>query len=128
MGEKQSRIKVKREGAVATVWLARPDKRNAFDDEMAKELDAAFERLEDQDDLRAVILAGEGQHFCAGGDLGWMRRVADYTHEENLEDARGFQDAYERIDQFPCPVIGRIQGAALGGGAGLNAVCDIAVC
>ena len=128
MGEQQSRIKVEHEGAVATVWLARPDKRNAFDDEMAKELETAFESLEDQDELRAVILAGEGKHFCAGGDLGWMRRVADYTHEENLEDARGFQDAYERIDHCPCPVIGRIQGAALGGGAGLIAVCDVAVC
>lgn len=128
MGEQPSRIRVEREGAVATVWLARPEKRNAFDDEMAKELEAAFEGLEGQDDLRAVILAGEGKHFCAGGDLAWMRRVADYTHEENLEDARGFQDAYERIDHFPRPVIGRIQGAALGGGAGLIAVCDVAIC
>lgn len=120
-------ILVERDGPVAHVRLNRPEKHNAFDDHMAAALEATFEALEQEPDLRAVVLSGNGPSFCAGGDLEWMRRVADYTQEENLEDARGFQMAYRRIDRFPVPVVGRVQGAALGGGAGLLAVCDIVV-
>lgn len=120
-------IDIQRDGPVAFVWLDRPEKRNAFDDIMAGELEAAFASLEDDDELRVVVLAGRGKSFCAGGDLAWMRRVADYSREENLEDARAFQAAYERIDHFPTPVIARVHGAALGGGAGLLAVADLVV-
>jgi methylglutaconyl-CoA hydratase len=123
----EARILVETEAAVARVRLDRPEKRNAFDDVMAAELDAAFAGLEAEPDLRAVVLEGAGEVFCAGGDLAWMRRVAGYTREENLRDAAAFQAAFERIDRFPLPVVARIQGAALGGGAGLAAVCDIVV-
>ena len=121
------RIVVEIETPVARVRLNRPGKRNAFDDAMAGELESAFARLEGEPGLRVVVLEGAGEVFCAGGDLEWMRRVASYTHEQNLADAEAFQRAYERIDRFPLPVVGRIQGAALGGGAGLVAVCDIAI-
>lgn len=120
-------IQVEHDGPVAYVRLNRPKKRNAFDDHMAQVLERAFEALEHVEGLRAVVLTGNGKTFCAGGDLEWMRRVADYSQEENLEDARAFQQAFDRIDRFPSPVIARVQGAALGGGVGLLAVCDIAV-
>lgn len=118
---------LERDGDVAQVILDRPDKRNAFDDALASRLADAFEALGAEPDLRAIVLAGRGKTFCAGGDLAWMRRVASYTHEENLGDAAAFQRAYEAIDRCPVPVVARIQGAALGGGAGLVAACDIAV-
>ena len=114
-------------GGIARVWLNRPDKHNAFDDHVAAELTACFEELAADQTLRAVVLGGRGPSFCAGGDLAWMRRVADYTHEENLTDAAAFQAAFEAIDRCPHPVIGRLHGAAMGGGAGLVAVCDIVV-
>lgn len=120
-------IQVEHDGPVAHVRLNRPEKRNAFDDHTARVLERAFEALEHLPDLRAVVLSGNGKVFCAGGDMTWMRRVADYTYEENLADAEAFQRAFDRIDRFPAPVIGRVHGAALGGGAGLLAVCDIAV-
>jgi len=116
------------EHAVAHVRLARPEKRNAFDDHTAATLAEAFRELAGRDDLRAVVLGGEGKAFCAGGDLAWMRRVADYTDDENLADAAAFQTAFDAIDRCPVPVIARVQGAALGGGAGLLAVCDVVVC
>ena len=122
-----SNVTVRVEGDVAHVRLDRPDKRNAFDDRVAAELEKAFRDLGERDDLRVVVLGGEGKVFCAGGDLAWMRRVADYTAEENLEDAEAFQRAYDAIDTLPLPVVGRVQGAALGGGAGLVAVCDVVV-
>jgi methylglutaconyl-CoA hydratase len=112
---------------VAHVRLARPEKRNAFDDHVAARLEATFEALGDRDDLRAVVLGGQGPVFCAGGDLDWMRRVADYTPEQNLADASAFQRAFEAVDRCPHPVVARVQGAALGGGAGLVATCDVVV-
>ena len=111
----------------AFVIFDRPDVRNAFDDAVAAELAAVFADLSARDDLRAVVLGGRGEVFCAGGDLNWMKRVAGYSREENLADAAAFQAAFEAIETCPLPVVGRIQGAALGGGAGLVAVCDIAV-
>lgn len=113
--------------AVARVRLDRPEKRNAFDDAMAAELLEAFTQIAADSAVRVVVLEGAGRVFCAGGDLAWMRRVAGYSHEQNLEDAAAFQRAFEAIDRCPVPVVGRIQGAALGGGAGLLAVCDIVV-
>lgn len=122
-----SGIQVEREGAVAHVWLDRPDKHNAFDDHVAAELATAFADLSADDAVRAVVLAGRGKSFCAGGDLAWMRRVADYTRDENMADAAAFQAAFEAIDNCPHPVVGRLHGAAMGGGAGLVAVCDIVI-
>jgi methylglutaconyl-CoA hydratase len=112
---------------VAHVWLNRPAVRNAFDDRVAGALVETFDGFERRGDLAAVVLGGRGDVFCAGGDLHWMRRVAEYSREENLRDAEAFQRAFERIDRCSLPVVGRVQGAALGGGAGLVAVCDIAV-
>jgi len=124
-GERSIRTEIR--GDVAHVRLDRPAVRNAFDDAAAAELAAVFRALEARTDLRAIVLGGEGKVFCAGGDLNWMRRVADYTRAENLADAAAFQKAFDAVDRCPLPVVGRIQGAALGGGAGLVAACDIAV-
>ena len=120
-------LELERDGAVATVWLNRPEKRNAFDDTLASEIAACFTSLGADRTVRAVVLAGRGKAFCAGGDLGWMRRAADYSPDENLADAAGFQQAYESVDRCAHPVVGRLHGAAMGGGAGLVAACDIVV-
>jgi methylglutaconyl-CoA hydratase len=120
-------IRVQVEGAVAHVRIDRPQVRNAFDDATAGELADAFRTLGARAGLRAVVLAGAGPVFCAGGDLNWMRRVAEYDREENRADAAAFQAAFEAVDRCPLPVVARVQGAALGGGAGLVACCDVAV-
>lgn len=123
----ESLVRVRQEGAVAQVRLMRPQVRNALDDATAARLGEVFEALVQEWSLRAVVLSGEGSVFCAGGDLAWMRRAAAYTHDQNLADAEAFQRAFEAIDRFPRPVIARVQGAALGGGAGLIAACDLVV-
>ena len=120
-------VLVARDGAVVTVWLNRPERRNAFDDRVAARLSDVFGDLAGDMSVRAVVVAGKGTSFCAGGDIGWMKRVAAYTHEENLADAEAFQGAFEAIDRCPHPVVARVQGPALGGGAGLVAVADIVV-
>lgn len=112
---------------VAVVTIDRPEVKNAFDDAAAAELVEAFDDLAQRDDVRVIILEGRGEVFCAGGDLNWMKRVAAYTREQNHEDAGAFQQAFESVDSCPKPVVGRIQGYALGGGAGLVACCDVAV-
>jgi len=120
-------LRVAREGAVATVTLARPDVRNAFDETMIADLTAAFTALAAEEGLRVVVLSGEGKTFCAGADVAWMRRAAGYSPEENREDARSMARMLRTIDTCPRPVVGRIRGAAIGGGVGLAAVCDIVV-
>lgn len=120
-------LRVERRGFAAWVTLARPDVHNAFNAALIAELHAVFEELSADDTLRAVVLAGEGRNFCAGADLNWMGASLAYTREENIEDALRMSDMFRAIDTFRHPVIGRIQGAALGGGAGLTAVCDIAI-
>ncbi len=120
-------LSIRIEGPVAHVRFDRPAVRNAFDDAIAAELARTMNELGARDDLRVIVLGGEGDVFCAGGDLNWMRRVAEYTREENLEDAAAFQQAFEAVDRCPLPVICRVQGAAMGGAAGLIACCDVAV-
>lgn len=127
MAATPSALQVEIAGAVAHVRFDRPAVRNAFDDHVAAELARTFQDLGARDDLRVIVLGGAGDVFCAGGDLNWMRRVADYTRSENLVDAEAFQEAFEAVDRCPLPVVGRIHGAALGGGAGLIACCDVAV-
>jgi methylglutaconyl-CoA hydratase len=112
---------------IARVTLARPDVRNAFNAAMIAELHAAFTRVSSADDVRAVVLAGEGSVFCGGADIGWMRASLDLSFEANAIDAERMSDMFRAIDNCPRPVIARIQGAALGGGCGLAAVCDIVV-
>jgi methylglutaconyl-CoA hydratase len=113
--------------AVARVTLARPDTRNAFNAQMIAELTACFGDLGRDEGLRAVVLAGEGKIFCAGADVNWMRASAKSTEEENREDARRMAAMFRTLDECPVPVVGRVQGAAFGGGAGLAACCDVVV-
>jgi methylglutaconyl-CoA hydratase len=112
---------------IARVTLARPDVRNAFNAEVIAQLHEAFLEITAADDVRAVVLAGEGKVFCGGADVNWMRASLDLTFEANVADAEHMSDMFRAIDNCPKPVVGRIHGAALGGGAGLAAVCDIAI-
>ena len=112
---------------VARVAMTRPDVYNAFDETMIAEIDAAFERLGKDDEVRVIVLAGEGRHFSAGADLDWMKRASEASVEWNLEDARKLAAMLQRIDTCPKPTVARIQGAALGGGVGLACACDIAI-
>jgi methylglutaconyl-CoA hydratase len=120
-------LRFERRGAVARVVLNRPEIRNAFDDAMIGELTELFAELSEDRSLRAVVLSGEGKTFCAGADVNWMRRAASYTREQNLDDARRMARMLRTIDTCAVPVVGEIRGAAIGGGVGLAAVCDIAL-
>jgi methylglutaconyl-CoA hydratase len=120
-------IDVRLENRIARVTLNRPDVRNALDDALVAELaDWATGAARDRA-VRAAVLAGAGSVFCAGADLAWMSRMVGYSHDENMRDAAALARMFEALDTLPFPLIGRIQGAALGGGAGLAAVCDIAI-
>jgi methylglutaconyl-CoA hydratase len=112
---------------VAQVTMNRPAVFNAFDEAMIAELDAAFAALEADASVRVIVLAGEGKHFSAGADLQWMQRASQADREWNLADARKFAGMLARIEACPKPTLARVQGAALGGGVGLAAACDIAV-
>src|SRR5881409_3724393 len=120
-------LKVNVEKPIASVILDRPDVHNAFNDELVKLLTDTFTELGARDDVRVIILAGNGKSFCAGADLNWMKRMVEYSHEQNVEDARAAARMFLAIAKCPKPVIARIHGAALGGGAGLAAACDIAI-
>ena len=114
-------------GAVATVTLNRPDVRNAFNDEVIAELTQAFTQLGQDSHVRAIVLAAAGTAFCAGADLNWMRRMADYTQAENLADAAQLAEMLRVIYRCPKPTVARIQGDVYAGGMGLVAACDMAV-
>jgi len=114
-------------GVIATVTLNRPEVRNAFNDEVIAELTQAFNQLGQDDAVRAIVLAAVGPAFCAGADLNWMRRMADYTHAENLADAAGLAEMLRVIYTCPKPTVARIQGDVYAGGMGLVAACDMAV-
>lgn len=116
-----------RDGPVATVTMNRPEVHNAFDEALIEALTRAFSELGRDSRVRAIVLAGAGKHFSAGADVGWMQRAAAYSEEENRADARRLALMLETIDQCPKPVVARVQGAALGGGTGLVAACDIAI-
>ncbi|NJD26609.1 MAG: enoyl-CoA hydratase/isomerase family protein [Betaproteobacteria bacterium] len=114
-------------GPVATVWMNRPDLHNAFDENLIAELTAACTALDDDPDVRVVILAGRGKSFSAGADLNWMKRAANNGVDDNLNDARALARMLRVLAEMKKPTIARVQGAALGGGTGLTAACDIAV-
>jgi methylglutaconyl-CoA hydratase len=118
-------IGIERRGPVATVLLRRAEVRNAFNEVVIAELRQVFAALDD--DVRVVLLAGDGPVFCAGADIQWMKQSKDYTQQRNARDARAMAEMYRAIDECPKPVVGRVQGAALGGGSGLVACCDIVV-
>lgn len=112
---------------VATITLQRPEARNAFSDAVIAELTAAFQKMTASAEVRAVVLAATGPAFCAGADLNWMRRMADYTRDENLADAGALAEMLRAIYECPKPTIARIQGDVYAGGMGLVAACDMAV-
>lgn len=119
-----------RDGPVEHLILNRPDVRNAFNEQVIAELTAwatATREAAARQDVRVVVLSGAGKTFCAGADVTWMSRTVDFTEEENLRDAMAMSQMFGALDALPVPLIGRIHGAALGGGAGLAAVCDIVV-
>jgi methylglutaconyl-CoA hydratase len=120
-------LSVRRESAVEHLTLNRPDVRNAFNEVVIAELTDWAGRIAAEHDARVVVLAGTGPTFCAGADVDWMAKTVDYTEQQNLDDATAAARMFNALDTLPVPVIGRVQGAALGGGAGLAAVCDVVV-
>ncbi len=118
-------IRTESSGGVTTIRLSRPDVRNALNDGLIAELTAAVTSLSSV--TRVVVLGGEGPAFCSGADAEWMKRSKSFTREENLRDAASVSTLLQAVDECPVPVVGRIHGAALGGGAGLVAACDVAV-
>ena len=120
-------LQIQSAGPVVYVTLNRPEVRNAFDEELIAELTAWAASVREGGPARVAVLSGAGPVFCAGADLTWMSKMVAYTHEENVRDARGMARMFEALDRLPIPLIGKIHGAALGGGAGLAAVCDIVV-
>ena len=127
MTDTYSYIATRRDGPIEYLTLNRPDVRNAFNDDVIAELSAWARGAAADATLRAVVLAGAGPVFCAGADLAWMARMAGYARDENVRDAVAAGEMYGLLDTLPVPRIGRIHGAALGGGAGLAAVCDLVV-
>lgn len=125
--EEYQNLRVIRRGFAAVVTLARPEVHNAFNARLIAELHAVFQKLDQDEDVRAVVLEGEGPSFCAGADLNWMRESLAFSHDENVNDALRMADMFRAIDNCRHPVIGRIHGAALGGGSGLTSACDIAI-
>ncbi len=116
---------IEESGGVVTVTLNRPEVHNAFNDELIAEAIDFFSGV--SKDARVIVLRGAGQTFCAGADLNWMSRMVSYTREQNMRDSAQLAMMYAVIDECPLPVVGRITGAAIGGGVGLVAVCDIAI-
>lgn len=120
-------LDVRREGPVEYLTLNRPEVRNAFNEDVVAELTRWAETMREPGDARAVVLAGAGKAFCAGADVGWMRKTMHYAERRNLEDAAAAARMFAALDGLPVPLVGRVHGAALGGGAGLAAVCDVVV-
>ncbi len=122
-----SNLSIDIEAQRATLTLTRPELRNAFNDAVIAELTQAFTELGARDDVRAIVLAAEGPAFCAGADLHWMRRMADYDRAQNLADAGRLAEMLRVIHHCPKPVVARVQGDVYAGGMGLVACCDIAL-
>ena len=120
-------LEIELHGPVATIWMNRPDLHNAFDEILIAELTAACIALDDDADVRIVVLAGRGKSFSAGADLNWMKRAASNGLDDNLNDARALAHMLRTLAEMNKPTIARVQGAALGGGMGLAAACDVAV-
>jgi methylglutaconyl-CoA hydratase len=120
-------VEIERRDGVATVWMNRPDKHNAFDAHLIDGLTEAFSELAEEDAVRVVILAGRGRSFSAGADLKWMLAAAEAGFETNFEDARQLAQMLKTVASSRKPTIARIHGQALGGGVGLAAACDICI-
>jgi methylglutaconyl-CoA hydratase len=120
-------LEVSLRNGCAIVILNRPEIRNAFDDALIANLTKTFRKLDADDSVRAVVLMGAGSAFCAGADLNWMKRMAGYTYEQNLKDAKALAAMLKTLDRMSKPTIARVHGPAFAGGVGLVAACDIAV-
>jgi methylglutaconyl-CoA hydratase len=118
---------VDKKDGVGRVTLNRPDVRNAFDDALIAALTKAFADMDKDASIRVVVLAGNGPAFCAGADLNWMKRMAGYSYDDNLRDARALAEMLATLDRLDKPTIARVHGPAFAGGTGLVAACDIAV-
>ena len=112
---------------IATITMRRPEVHNAFNAQLLQDLQAAFTDLRTDTHLHAVVLTGEGPSFSAGADIGTMKDAAAFTKEQNMGDALRLANLFDTINSFPCPVVARVNGAAMGGGAGLVSVCDIVI-
>lgn len=112
---------------IVTITLTRPEVHNAFNDELIEQLTAKALEMKNDSSIRLMVLTGEGKSFCAGADLNWMKKMKDYTSEENFKDSVALHGLFDSLNNLPFPVIGKVNGAALGGGAGLIAVCDYVI-
>jgi methylglutaconyl-CoA hydratase len=126
-GKSFQTIRTERDGRVGRIWLARPDVRNAFNAVMIGELREALRTLGDDGSVRAIVLSGEGTAFCAGADLGWMREIVRFSYEQNLRESLDLAECLHDLYSVAKPTIARVNGPAIGGGAGLVSACDIAV-
>lgn len=120
-------LKYNKTDNIAEILFARPDIHNAFDETVIAELTDAFEKVASDKSLRLVTLSGEGKSFCAGADLNWMKAVVQKSFNENLKEANDLAKLFYNIYTLSIPVIGKINGAAIGGGVGFVALCDIAI-
>lgn len=127
MDETSQAVTVAQAGGVLTVALNRPEQHNAMNPAIMAGLSDIFGGLPARDDVRVVVLTGNGRSFCAGADLAFMRAAADYTFDQNVADGQAIFDLMQAVDSCPQPVVGRVNGAAIGGGAGLVSCCDIVV-
>jgi methylglutaconyl-CoA hydratase len=118
---------IESQGPVVRVTLNRPDVRNAFNEELIARLTEWALSVRADGPTRVAVLSGAGKAFCAGADLTWMSKMVAYTRDENVGDARAMAAMFDALDRLPIPLIGRVHGAALGGGVGLASVCDIVV-
>ena len=112
---------------IITITLNRPEIHNPFDDKMITELTSCFQDIQNKPDVRIVVITGAGKSFCAGADLNWMKRMGQYSLEENIADASGLSAMFQALEDIEIPVIAKVNGAALGGGAGLVCACDFAI-
>ena len=117
-------LDIERQGGIATVWLNRPQVRNALDEVLIAEITEAFDELQQDEAVRVLVLAGRGTAFCAGADLNWMKRMAGYSGEQNLQDAMRLARMLKSVHASAKPVIARVHGPAFAGGTGLAAACD----
>lgn len=120
-------LRIEHEGGIATVTLARPDARNAMNAGLIEEIQRSMKELAEDDGVRVVVLTGEGDYFCAGADIGYMRDTVEFSYEENQQDARELAAMFGAVEECPKPVVARIKGAAIGGGVGLVAAADVVV-
>lgn len=121
-------LEIEHKEHIATIWLNRPDIRNAFNEVMIAELIRAFRDVSSKDDVQVIVLRGKGKAFCAGADLNWMRDVAKYSYEENLRESLQLSECFNTIYTCSVPTVAVVHGAAIGGANGLLAACDIAIC